>query len=236
MAANARLLELGKQTFQKQCAPCHGVNGDGQGPAAYLLYPKPRNFVAGRFRLISTWDGAPTDEDVFKTISRGMPGSAMPSWAHLTEETRWGLVHYVKSLVQNPVQIQADHQPQSINDTPHGRVAVPPEPPYTAAAKTRAQELFAKGCAPCHGPTGKGDGKQDQIDDERFPTRPRDLTAGIYKGSPNSAEVYTRIVAGLPGTPMPSNPYLYGDDAWHLTHLVLSMSSPEQLMRMEMNR
>ena len=84
VASNGQLLELGKQTFQKQCAPCHGVNGDGQGPAAYLLFPKPRNFVSGRFRLISTWDGAPRDEDLFKTISRGMPGSAMPSWGHLT--------------------------------------------------------------------------------------------------------------------------------------------------------
>ena len=236
MAANAALLDLGKQTFQTQCAPCHGVTGDGQGPAAYLLYPKPRNFTAGRFRLISTWDAAPTDEDIFRTISRGMPGSAMPSWAHLTEETRWGLVHYVKSLVKYPVRIGADHQPQSLNDTPHGRVVVPPEPPYTAEAKARAEQLFAKGCAPCHGATGRGDAKQDQTDDEGLPTRPRDLTVGIYKGNPNPADVYTRIAAGLPGTPMPSNSYLYGNDAWYLARFVLGMSTDEQRSRMEMKR
>jgi cytochrome c oxidase cbb3-type subunit 2 len=236
MTAEPRLVDLGKQVFDKQCAPCHGVNGDGQGPAAYLLFPKPRNFVKGQFRLVSTWDVTPTDDDFFKTISRGMPGSAMPSWAHLTEETRWGLVHYIKTLIKNPIQIRPDHQPQNINDAPAGRIALTPEPPYTTEAKIRAQELFAKGCAPCHGATGKGDGKQEQIDSDGLPTRPRDLTAGVYKGSSEPAEVYKRILAGLPGTPMPSNSYLYGNDAWHLVHFVREMSSEQQRARMEMKR
>jgi hypothetical protein len=41
--------------------------------------------VKARYRLVSTWEGVPTDEDLYRTISRGMPGSAMPSWAHLPE-------------------------------------------------------------------------------------------------------------------------------------------------------
>src|SRR3990167_7631832 len=113
MLASPKLLELGKTTFERNCAPCHGLQGDGQGPAAYLLYPKPRNFVAARYRLVSTWDFAPADEDIFRTISRGMPGSAMPSWAHLTEETRWALAHYLKAFAKNPFEIRSDHQPQN---------------------------------------------------------------------------------------------------------------------------
>ncbi|HEX9637640.1 MAG TPA: c-type cytochrome, partial [Acidobacteriota bacterium] len=73
------LLELGRATYQKQCAACHGAEGRGDGDAAYLLYPKPRDFTAGRYRLVSTWERVPTDQDLFSTISRGMPGSAMPS-------------------------------------------------------------------------------------------------------------------------------------------------------------
>ena len=92
------LLALGKQTFAKECAACHGGTGNGEGDAAYLLYPRPRDFTSGQFRIISTWDGVPTDEDLYRTISRGMPGSAMPSWAHLPEATRWGLVHLVRAL------------------------------------------------------------------------------------------------------------------------------------------
>ena len=102
MAASRPLVELGRVTYEKKCLACHGPLGDGEGEAAYLLYPRPRDFTTGRFRLISTWDGIPVDEDLFRTISRGMPGSAMPSWAHLPEETRWGLVHYVKSFSKRP--------------------------------------------------------------------------------------------------------------------------------------
>ena len=236
MVPAPQLLNLGKEIFDKQCAPCHGVNGDGQGPAAYLLFPKPRNFTKGQFRLISTWDATPTDDDLFRTVSRGMPGSAMPSWAHLTEETRWGLVHYIKTFLRMPIKIRPDHQPQNINDSPAGHIAVPPEVPYTPEARDRALELFKMGCAPCHGATGKGDGTREQIDNDGLPTRPRDLTAGVYKGSFEPAEVYKRILAGLPGTPMPSSPYLYGDEGWHLVHFVREMSSEEQRARMEMRR
>ncbi len=105
MPASQELFELGKQTYEKKCLPCHGEAGDGQGEAAYLLYPKPRNFVDARYRLVSTWDNIPTDQDLFRTLSRGMPGSAMPSWAHLPEETRWGLVHYIKSFSRFPFDI-----------------------------------------------------------------------------------------------------------------------------------
>ena len=230
------LLALGKTTFDRNCAPCHGLKGDSQGPAAYLLFPKPRNFVAAKFRLVSTWDYAPTDEDLFKTISRGMPGSAMPSWAHLTEETRWALVHYVKTFAKNPFEIGKDHQPQSPTDTPSGRVQVPPEPPYTPEAKAHAEQLFATNCAGCHGPTGRGDGQQQQEDSEGFPVRPRDLTVGVFKGSPEPQEVYKRVMAGLPGSPMPSHAHLYGNDAWDLVHFVRSFSSDEQRARMEMKR
>jgi mono/diheme cytochrome c family protein len=68
-------LALGKQVFLKQCAPCHGATGAGDGEASWLLYPRPRNFRMGKFRLISTWDGVPTDDDLFETITRGIPGS-----------------------------------------------------------------------------------------------------------------------------------------------------------------
>ena len=71
------LIASGKQIYAQQCAACHGLEGRGDGEAAYLLYPKPRDFVAAKYRLVSTWDRVPTDQDLFDTISRGMPGSAI---------------------------------------------------------------------------------------------------------------------------------------------------------------
>ncbi len=229
LPSSPELLALGKKVYRKHCAACHGLDGRGGGEAAYLLYPKPRDFVAARYRLVSTWERVPTDEDLFRVISRGMPGSAMPSWGHLPERERWGLVHYLKSLAQRPWSIPPAEEGKGI-------IRVPPEPPFTPQARRRALELYADACASCHGPRGKGDGVELQVDAEGFPTRPRDLTAGIFKGSPDPESLYRRIVAGMPGTPMPMSDWAYGEDAWHLVHLVRSWSSKEQRQRAEMKK
>jgi mono/diheme cytochrome c family protein len=239
LPASPDLLALGQQTYQRQCAPCHGPEGRGDGEAAYLLYPKPRDFTSGRYALVSTWEGVPTDQDLYDTISRGMPGSAMPSWGHLLERTRWGLVHFLKSLAAEPwvtpVGAGWDEAPEG-EPARAGVIAVPPEPPWDDAAEARAREMFADACAPCHGPAGKGDGAQEQFDDRGFPTRPRDLTLGVFKGDPRPESVYRRIVAGMLGTPMPMSDWAHGEDAWHLTHLVRSLSSDAQRDRVEMKR
>ena len=226
-----RLLALGKRVYERRCAPCHGLDGRGEGEAAYLLYPKPRDFVTAKYRMVSTWERKPTDEDLYYVISRGIPGSAMPAWAHLSEETRWALVHYVKSFAEKPFEVSTEE-----SESGQGIIKVPPEPPYDAAARARARMMFRDACAPCHGLTGRGDGVQKQFDDKGLPTRPRDLTQGIFKGGPTPEQIYRRIVAGMPGSPMPMSDWAYGDDAWHLTHFVLSMSSEAQREIVEMKR
>lgn len=231
-----KLLTLGKQIYNKQCAACHGADGRGNGPASYLLYPKPRDFVAAKYRLVSTWDRVPTDQDLFNTITRGMPGSAMPSWEHLPREQRWALVYYVKSLAEKPFAVKPQKSPGPDGSGGEGIIQVPPEPPYDAAAKARAFELYRDACASCHGPAGKGDGVQEMVDAESYPTRPRDLTTGVFKGNPDPVQLYRRIVAGIPGSPMPMSDWAYGGDAWHLAHFVLSLSSEKQRERAEMKK
>ena len=234
--ATPQLLTLGKRTYEKQCVACHGVDGRGEGEAAYLLYPKPRDFSAGKFEMVSTWERVPTDEDLFTTISRGMPGSAMPSWGHLSEEERWGLVHYVKSFVKTPRTIPPQEDPPAQGGSGKGVIRVPPQPPFTPQDRARALERYQDACASCHGKTGKGDGTEEQKDDRGYPIRPRDFTVGVFKGNHDPASVYRRIVAGMPGSPMPMSDWAYGEDAWHLTHLIRSWSSDQQRARVEMRK
>lgn len=93
------LLIEGKLAYETYCIGCHGANGDGLGEAARYLNPRPRDFTKAQYKFISTRFGElPTDEDLFRTISSGLRGSAMPAWGHLPERKRWALVEYIKSF------------------------------------------------------------------------------------------------------------------------------------------
>ncbi len=92
-------IAAGKDIYEKKCYYCHGITGDGNGPAAPRLDPKPRNFTRNEYKIRSTGLGAlPTDEDLFRIISSGVEGSAMPFWSTLTVEERWQVIHYIKTF------------------------------------------------------------------------------------------------------------------------------------------
>ncbi len=87
------LLARGKQIFGQLCVGCHGPNGDGKGPVAPALTPKPADFTD------DDWIKGGGDRDVFNTITTGIPGTAMaPFGAQMNEQDRWALVFYVKSF------------------------------------------------------------------------------------------------------------------------------------------
>ena len=78
--------QSGRTVYEQHCAACHGASGDGNGPASVWLFPKPRNFNAGLFKVQSTPAGSlPTDADLLQSVTRGLPGSSMPGFAHLAE-------------------------------------------------------------------------------------------------------------------------------------------------------
>lgn len=220
-----QLFQRGEKLYQKQCAACHGPQGAADGKAAYLLYPKPRDFTRDKFRLISTTTMTATDEDLFKTITRGMPGSAMPPWEHLSESDRWALVYYVRYLSEKGTHEEKIERIVNKKIDPSTFVNVPVEPPVTQEALKRGQEIFLASCAGCHGPQGKGDGKQEMKDNLGYPVRPRDLTAGIFKGAGTSDELYKRMVAGIPGSPMPSYTGTFTEEQiWQLIHFTQSLA------------
>ena len=85
--------------FREHCSQCHGITGDGAGPAAALLNPYPRDFRLGKFKFKSTpMRHPPTDGDLKRTLLNGIPGTAMPSFSLLPEEEIDALIDYVKYL------------------------------------------------------------------------------------------------------------------------------------------
>lgn len=90
--------------FRKHCTHCHGLTGDGFGPAAALLSPYPRDFRRGTFKFKSTAPTSrPTLDDLVKTIEHGVPGTSMPAMANLKKDKHYAddivvLAHYVRYL------------------------------------------------------------------------------------------------------------------------------------------
>jgi mono/diheme cytochrome c family protein len=70
--------------YRKHCVQCHGITGDGAGPAATLLAPYARDFRRGTFKFKSTPIGSkPTKADLVHTIEHGVAGTSMPAFAPL---------------------------------------------------------------------------------------------------------------------------------------------------------
>ena len=93
------LIHGGEIAYKTYCVGCHGENGDGQGEAARFLYPRPRNFQTARFKFSSTRAGQlPTDEDLQRTILRGLEGTAMPAYPLIPQKTVDALSQYIKTF------------------------------------------------------------------------------------------------------------------------------------------
>ena len=128
----------------------HGSAGKGDGYGAPFLVPPPRDFTSGQFKFRTTASGLlPTDEDLFRTISRGADGTGMPPWQFLlSDNERWALVDYVKSYDARFAAASARLKPMPL-----------PAAPGTSRSAGRGREVYAKmQCAKCHGEDGRGVG------------------------------------------------------------------------------
>lgn len=225
-------VNAGQAVYEQHCVACHGRNGDGNGPAAVWLFPKPRDFSAGLFKIQSTPAGfLPTDEDLFQTVTRGMPGSSMPSFIYLKEQDRRAVTQYIKHLTayvnESGQRINRFDEATAKNQLGQP-IPVPPEPPVTFEALTQGKELFVKlQCVTCHGETGAGDGPTAPTlkDHWGLPLPPRDFNTGSFRGGSRGSDLYLRIATGLAGTPMP--PFGEGtitpEERWSLVLYIQSL-------------
>lgn len=119
LESDPRATAAGGSLYRAQCATCHGADAAGiqsiQAPDLTRLWSTP-----GR-----------SDESVFQTIRKGIPGSIMPPHGYTDTET-WMLVSYLKSIGGG------------------GNLAS-----YTGNSQ-RGAGLFARSCSRCHRVNGEG--------------------------------------------------------------------------------
>lgn len=220
---NEKLLDIGKSVYTRRCIGCHGEKGDGNGASARFLNPKPRNFTTGIFKFRSTGgkDSLPLDADLYRTITHGLWGTAMPPWYELSELERAAVIQYVKTF--------SDRWKKGPVPPP---IAIPPEPPSDPGSVERGRQVFAQaGCLGCHGFEGKGDGPLAPIlrDVWGHPVRPANFTlpAGVKGGvklGHDALHLFTVVSTGVGGTPMEAfAERLTAQQIWDVVHFVQSL-------------
>jgi len=102
LALDVDSLRSGSALYRRHCMHCHGVTGDGRGPTGPWVHPHPRDYRSGKFKFISIDLSLrfpkPRRIDLFRTISRGIDGTSMPSFGLLPEQELQDLVSYVIHL------------------------------------------------------------------------------------------------------------------------------------------
>lgn len=171
------LIAEGKTNYLSNCASCHGASGEGNGPKAAQLNPKPRNFTAEKFQF------GDKPLELFNTVTKGVAGTSMPSFMLLSPRVRWSVVHYIRTLIPNPPPDDAEALADIESETGQGAGEVdkqvetakqgPRIPIKLAMQKLAIKQmdknigepgvdnapgagLYRKYCASCHGDYGQG--------------------------------------------------------------------------------
>jgi mono/diheme cytochrome c family protein len=205
----------GWSLYDRYCLACHGANGDGRGPAAPYTSGAPRAFSEGAYAWRSTPVGQPpTDDDLRMTLRFGAAGTSMPGFEQTLSAAELDQLVEVVRALSPPAK--------------PGRPVVLAAPPPRDAA--RGAELWhEKGCASCHGETGRGDGPsaasmaKPPYDLTAFPLR-RPRATDDAEGRRRAAAL--DIATGLAGTPMPGYAGAISDaDVWALADHVVALGA-----------
>jgi mono/diheme cytochrome c family protein len=251
-------LAAGSQLYRRHCLQCHGVTGDGRGPTGPWLHPHPRDYRQGVFKFVSSEGGGrkPRRDDLFRTLTVGIEGTSMPSFALLSETERQHIISYVIHLsLRGEVEyyIAAKALGGNIEDSigedsqtwtktllqrwqKSNKSQMEPTksgpPANREESVVRGYERFtdSKGgnCVSCHFDFGR----QAQFRYDKWGTlvRPNNLTMGVYRGGRRPIDLYWRLRGGIEPCAMPEmNKPDDEDKIWDLVNFVQALPYPERL-------
>jgi mono/diheme cytochrome c family protein len=94
--SSPELVNKGRELFKVNCTTCHGENGQGDGPSASMLNPKPRNFHS-----LNSWKNGSKVTQIYKTLEEGIPGGGMAPYNYIPPEDRFALIHFIRTFANN---------------------------------------------------------------------------------------------------------------------------------------
>ncbi|MBL7665605.1 MAG: c-type cytochrome [Bacteriovoracaceae bacterium] len=248
---SADTLNLGKQVYTEYCLSCHGVLGDGNGPAAKGSVPPPRNFTQGLYKFGWVKDsGLPTDADFQRIIQGGLHGTAMLQW-DVSDEQTYAVTQYIKTF--------APQVWENKDNAPGTPIDVMPDPyglarKEFAIKKGKAVFHLAANCQSCHrGYATKSEldamakefnyTKIDELPSDFYDLKiqesefyfhdskdrlakvlPPDFTWHEVRSANSVEDIYKRVTSGVTGSGMPPwRDVIQDDEIWAVSYYVQSL-------------
>jgi len=120
----------GAKLFERDCARCHGANGDGNSRIRGTLHPQPLDLTS--FQISNAY--------ALQVLHNGVPGSDMPAWHVSPEKDLRDEAAYTSHLAKPVVLSEQDRY-------------APPD-----ALVEAGKRVYDAHCERCHGMSGNGDG------------------------------------------------------------------------------
>lgn len=122
------VLQSGRVSYMRHCSHCHGTAGDGNGPTAQYLNPRPRDYRHGVFKFTSTNDlSRASRDDLTRILRYGIPGTYMPSFLLMEDEEMHAIIEYVRFLAMRGeferklvVELSADYSSEAMTSRIEG--------------------------------------------------------------------------------------------------------------------
>ncbi len=189
----ASLVQRGHNVYLKYCVGCHGPQGDGRGPAAARLLTKPRDFTSGVFKFRSTDSGSlPLETDLYRTITRGLSGTAMPAFPLMPETEKVAVIEYLKTFY---ARWDDERDQRTVVSVPRAPADLR-DPARVARGRIVYLEMQ---CSQCHGVDGRGAGatQTSYVDAWGNPQKPFNFTRAALKGGDDPEDIYRTFKTGL---------------------------------------
>lgn len=245
-------LDRGEHVYAQYCAGCHGERGDGRGPAARFLEPRPRDFTRGIFKFAAVPAGTlPHDDDLERTLTHGLYPSSMPDFRLLDPADRRAVIRYIKTFSQRwrtarpGARIAATDDPFVEDDRAgiaHGRRIYHGVAECWSCHPSYASAEEIRGWAREDGRTA-GEPRNRMFESEPKPSDwgfeilPPDFPVNGVKAGSTLEDLYRVIASGVGGTAMPTwRDSLPERDIWALAHYVRSLIQMDAMAHRRLRR
>ncbi len=167
----------GEKVYLEGCWACHGLAGDGRGPASAGMNPPATDFTApGALK-------EKPDAALLDAILKGRPGTAMAP-RELIPQSAVDVVAFLRTLPRAPGEEKIFLEALAHADREKGRA------------------LYNSRCWPCHGPTGRGNGPAAAA----LRPPPADFTDPDRVAGRTASRLHSVLSRGVPGTAMAAQP------------------------------